>query len=72
MLKGRKYLIAANFKDNEELLPHVIVQIWHLLAILPQGSAFLSIYESGSSDSTGAPCLEWPSERTIGCKGRKA
>jgi hypothetical protein len=54
LLKGRRYLIAANFRNNEELLPHVIVQIWHLLAILPQGSTFLSIYESDSSDSTGA------------------
>lgn len=57
LLKGRKYLIAANFRNNEELLPHVIVQIWHLLAILPQGSTFLSIYESDSSDSTGGNLL---------------
>ena len=53
LLKGQKYLIAANFRDNEDLLPHLIVQLWHLLAILPQGSAFVSIYESGSTDSTG-------------------
>lgn len=53
LLKGQKYLIAANFRNNEELLPHLIVQLWHLLAILPQGSAFVSIYESGSTDSTG-------------------
>ena len=53
LLKGQKYLIAANFRNNEDLLPHAIVQIWHLLAILPQGSAFVSIYESDSTDSTG-------------------
>ena len=52
-LKGRKYLLAANFRDNEDLLPHVIVQLWHLLAILPQGSVFVSVYESNSEDSTG-------------------
>lgn len=52
-LKGKKFMVAANFRNNEELLPHVIVQLWHLLAILPQGSTFLSIYESGSEDSTG-------------------
>ena len=53
-LKGRKYLLAANFRDNEDLLPHVIVQLWHLLAILPQDSVFVSVYESNSEDSTGA------------------
>ena len=53
LLKGQKYLIAANFRNNEDLLPHLIVQLWHLLAILPQGSAFVSVYESGSTDSTG-------------------
>lgn len=52
-LKGHKYLLAANFRNNEGLLPHVIVQLWHLLAILPQGSVFVSVYESGSEDSTG-------------------
>lgn len=57
LLKGQKYLIAANFRNNEDLLPHVIVQLWHLLAILPQGSAFVSIYESGSIDSTGELAL---------------
>ena len=54
-LLGQKYLLAANFKNNEELLPHVIIQFWHVLAILPEGSAFVSVYESGSTDSTGAP-----------------
>ena len=53
-LKPHKYLLAANFHNNEELLPHVIVQLWHILAILPKGSVFLSVYESDSEDSTGA------------------
>lgn len=53
-LNGQKYLLAANFKNNEELLPHAIIQFWHLLAILPEGSAFVSVYESGSTDSTGS------------------
>lgn len=52
-LSGKKFLLAANFRNNEELLPHAIVQFWHLLALLPEGSAFVSIYESGSTDSTG-------------------
>ena len=64
LLKGQKYLIAANFRNNEDLLPHLIVQLWHLLAILPQGSAFVSVYESGSTDSTG----EWLSPALVKCR----
>ena len=44
--------IAANFRDNEEVLPHLIIQIWHTVALLPEGQAFISIYESGSTDNT--------------------
>jgi alpha-1,3-mannosyltransferase len=52
-------LVAANMHNNEEVLPHFIIQLVHLFAVLPQDSAFLSIYESGSTDSTGA-CLFLP------------
>ena len=48
-----KVLLAANMHNNEDLLPHFTLQMLHLLASIPTGTAFLSIYESGSSDSTG-------------------
>ena len=46
--------MAANMHNNEEVLPHFILQLIHLFAVLPPETAFLSIYESGSKDSTGA------------------
>ena len=39
--------------NNEEVLPHFILQLIHLFAVLPPETAFLSIYESGSTDNTG-------------------
>ena len=45
--------MAANMHNNEEVLPHFILQLIHLFAVLPPETAFLSIYESGSTDSTG-------------------
>ncbi len=34
-------------------MPHLILQLAALLVYFPQQSVYLSIYESGSSDSTG-------------------
>lgn len=45
--------MAANMHNNEEVLPHFILQLIHLFAVLPPETAFLSVYESGSTDSTG-------------------
>ncbi len=45
-----KYLLAANFKDNADVMPHIIREIWMLSSILPSDSLFVSVYESGSSD----------------------
>ena len=50
---AERYLVAANMHNNEEVLPHFILQLIHLFAVLPPETAFLSIYESGSTDSTG-------------------
>jgi hypothetical protein len=50
---SQKYLIAADMHNNEELLPHFATQLLHFLALMPTGSVFLSLYESGSTDSTG-------------------
>ena len=47
-------LIAANLHNSVALIPHYSLQLLALLAARPPGSAFLSIYESGSSDATGA------------------
>ena len=55
MSATKRVLLAANMHDNEELLPHYVAQLIHVLALLPPGSAFLSIYESGSTDATGQP-----------------
>ncbi len=55
MLLAERYLVAANMHNNEEVLPHFILQLIHLFAVLPPETAFLSIYESGSKDSTGTP-----------------
>ena len=51
--RNNKVLLAANMHNNEDLLPHFTVQMLHFLTSVPSGSAFLSIYESGSTDSTG-------------------
>lgn len=46
------YLVAANLKNNEPLMPHYIMQL--LKALLPSehGTVFVSVYESGSFDAT--------------------
>lgn len=48
-----KVLLAANMHNNEDLLPHFTLQLLQLLIALPRGSAFVSIYESDSKDTTG-------------------
>ena len=51
---GLRLLLANNLHNNEVLMPHYITQMLRLLALLPPGSAYVSIYESGSKDQTGA------------------
>ena len=56
-LLGSKVLLAANFKNNQDVMPHIIREIWMLSSILPLDSLYVSVYESGSSDErTGKPC----------------
>lgn len=50
-LSGRFYL-AANLKNNEEVLPNFITQLLTLVARMREGQLHISIYESGSTDST--------------------
>ena len=49
------HMIAMNLYNNAYLMPRIIHQMLSLLATLPHGTAFLSIYESNSADSTGEP-----------------
>lgn len=49
-----RLLVASNLKDNSLLLPQYILQL--LITVggaLPEASTFVSVYESGSTDSTG-------------------
>ncbi|KAL6759705.1 cryptococcal mannosyltransferase 1-domain-containing protein [Haematococcus lacustris] len=56
---GQHYLVAANLRQNEQLMPHYIKQL--LLVLLEHltetgadhdGTLLVSIYESGSTDAT--------------------
>lgn len=51
--EGKRFFIASNLHNNEKLLPHFTLQLLSLLQQLPKGSAYVSIYESGSTDRTG-------------------
>lgn len=61
---GARLFIASNLHDNEPLLPHYTLQLLQLLVALPPNSAYVSLYESGSADRTGArakfvACTTW-------------
>ena len=55
LCRGSKVLVAANLHNSGALMPHYTLQLLALLAALPRGTAFLSVYESGSTDDTGTP-----------------
>ena len=79
--RGSKVLVAANLRSNAALMPHYTLQLAALLAALPRGAAFLSIYESGSTDDTGATvcgrgilesnCTNWCRNMAAACSGRR-
>lgn len=50
---GQRVFLASNLHNNEDLLPHYILQLLQLIVSLPVGSSYVSIYESGSTDQTG-------------------
>ena len=52
-LGGQRIFLASNLHNNEDLLPHYILQLLQLIVRLPVGSSYVSIYESGSTDETG-------------------
>ena len=48
-------LIASNMRDNSAKLYHAIQQLLMTVVQIPKDKVFVSIYESGSGDTTGAP-----------------
>ncbi|KAJ3077976.1 capsular associated protein [Quaeritorhiza haematococci] len=47
-----KYFVAANFHNNEAVLPDLIAQLLHLVAFFGPDRLFVSVFESGSEDKT--------------------
>ena len=54
----KRIFLAANLKDNEELMPHFILQLLLSIAAIQRDAVFISVYESGSTDLTCAPLSE--------------
>ncbi len=52
--RDKKIFIAANLHNNAALMPHFITQLLLSVVSLTPGDAFVSLYESGSTDATGA------------------
>lgn len=59
---GQRIFFASNLRDNAPLMPHYITQMLFTVTTLSPGSAFVSIYESGSSDATGRSLTQILSE----------
>eukprot|EP00898_Chlorokybus_atmophyticus_P001618 jgi/Chlat1/2457/Chrsp171S02346 len=53
-LHNLRVFIAMNLHDNERVGPHLIFQLQRLLSWLNPSNIYVSIYESGSNDSTPA------------------
>ena len=53
--RDKKIFIAANLHNNAALMPHFVTQLLLSVVSLTPGNAFVSLYESGSTDATGAP-----------------
>eukprot|EP00878_Enallax_costatus_P013786 GHUV01014419.1.p1 GENE.GHUV01014419.1~~GHUV01014419.1.p1 ORF type:complete len:361 (+),score=125.73 GHUV01014419.1:111-1193(+) len=49
---NKYYLLAANFHNSAAVLPNFIVQTLRLALLLPPAHLAVSVYESGSSDTT--------------------
>ena len=52
--RDKKIFIAANLHNNAALMPHFITQLLLSVVSFTPGAAFVSLYESGSTDATGA------------------
>jgi hypothetical protein len=51
--RPQKVFVAGLLTNTEALMPHYVLQLLEFSVSLPTGSLFVSIYESGSTDSTG-------------------
>ncbi len=51
--RPQKVFVAGLLTNTEALMPHYVLQLLEFSVSLPTGSIFVSIYESGSTDSTG-------------------
>lgn len=49
-----RLLVAGTLHNNEVLMPHLLLQLLALALYLPPQSIYVSLYESGSGDATGA------------------
>lgn len=47
------FFLAANLFNSEGLMPHLMMTLLKLTAVLPPDSVYVSIYESNSKDETG-------------------
>eukprot|EP00834_Sanchytrium_tribonematis_P008036 NODE_838_length_3589_cov_0.826074.p1 type:complete len:388 gc:universal NODE_838_length_3589_cov_0.826074:2615-1452(-) len=52
LLKNRRVYIALNLHNNEDVIPHLFMNIFQLIYHFGVNSTFLSIYESGSVDKS--------------------
>ena len=51
-LKDRKFFLAINLHNSEEILPQMIANLLLFTQYLAPGNLFISIFESGSNDNT--------------------
>ena len=49
----KRIFIASNLHNNGALMPHFITQLLLSVVSFTPGDAFISLYESGSTDATG-------------------
>ena len=47
-----RFFVALNLHDNHEIVPDLIVELYHFIVIMGPSRFFVSVYESGSSDQT--------------------
>ncbi len=51
-IRNRKYFMAINLHDNQEILPQMLGNLIELITFIPPKNLYLSIFESGSNDDT--------------------
>ena len=54
---AERVLLAADIINSAPLMPHFLIQMLLTIVKLAPGAVYVSIYESGSTDATGAPLL---------------